>query len=60
VSGGRHDVALAPRQIVECFVNWLYDECPSWPEEVPRERLLALWAATHDAPWPRATMETGD
>ena len=39
VSDGRDDVALAPRQIVECFVNWLYDESPRWPDEVPRERL---------------------
>ena len=29
VSDGSDDVALAPRQIVECIVNWLYDESPT-------------------------------
>ena len=44
--------AMDSCQIVERFVNWLYDESPVWPDEVPRERLLALWVARHDPPGP--------
>lgn len=28
---------------VVAFVAWLYDESPVWPDDVPRERLLAAW-----------------
>ena len=45
-------------QIVERFVNWLYDESLIWPDEVPRERLIALWAATHQVPSRTETAET--
>jgi hypothetical protein len=39
-------------QSVERFVTWLYDEAPIWPDEVPRERLLALWVTRNDPPGP--------
>ena len=44
--------AMDSCQIVERFVTWLYDESPNWPDEVPRERLPALWVTRHDSPGP--------
>jgi hypothetical protein len=52
MGNGVDERSRLPEQIVEDFVNWLSDDAPSWPEEVPRERLLALWAAAHSPPGP--------
>ena len=60
MSDGGAVSAAARRHVVEGFVNWLYDESPIWPDEVSRERLVALWAATHDAPRRSETEEAGD
>ncbi len=31
-------------RIVRAFIDWLIDECPVRPDQVSRERLVALWA----------------
>ena len=49
--------AAERRHVVEGFVNGLYDESPIWSDEVPRERLLALWMARHDSPAPMGDAE---
>jgi hypothetical protein len=43
--------------VVEGFVNGLYDESPIWPDDIPRERLLALWMARHDSLEPTGDAE---
>ena len=57
MGNGVDEGSIAPDQIVEGFVNWLSDEAPSWPDEVPRERLLAQWAAAHSPPGPMENMD---
>ena len=54
MSDDADDKSVGRGESVKHFVNWLYDECPSWPDEVPRERLLALWAVANDPPEPTA------
>jgi hypothetical protein len=60
MSNGGEIASATRRQVVEGFVNWLYDESPIWLDEVPRERLLALWADAHEARDPRVTTGPGD
>jgi hypothetical protein len=60
MSDGGEASSAVPRQVVEEFVNWLYDKSPVWPDEVPRERLVALWASTDDALRRTETVEGGD
>jgi hypothetical protein len=31
------------RDPIGAFIDWLYDECPVGPDEVPRKKLRALW-----------------
>jgi hypothetical protein len=33
------------QRAVQRFVDWLFDESPIWPDEAPREKLLALYLA---------------
>jgi hypothetical protein len=37
---------LTPEErIIKVFVDWLYDQSPVWPDDVPRETLLATYRA---------------
>jgi hypothetical protein len=59
--GGGADAARGSScQIDECFVDVLYDASPRWPDEVPRERLLASWAVANDPPEPTAKSDPGN
>ena len=57
MGNGVDERSRPPEKIVEGFVNWLYDDAPSWPDEAPREQLLAQWAAAHAPSGPTETID---